>query len=466
MRLMMLIIIIPLLSFIGFVMYSMMGYGRRYDPIYENAVRSNELWQSMNDFEYSMYQIVIGSSSFEQEDIFHRLDSAEIIIQELRQNSQVTQNVGTTKRMITFIGSLRKSVDVIWSSFLETGNKYDKNLQILDQDIRTTVQLILEKVREYNYNETTQIDIMREQIDRETRGSLTFISLVFFVLIILTMVLITAISNNMIRPIKRLSEMTNQVAKGDFNTRADVTDNDELMTLNKNFNRMVKKISDLVEDIKEEQLNLRKTELRLLQEQINPHFLYNTLENIIWLAEAKEHQKVIEMVSLLSTFFRTSLSEGRDFITVREEERHIESYLKIQKYRYQDIMDYEIKIDDEIKDFTIMKLTLQPIVENALYHGIKNKRGKGMIRIIGTQTEKELIFLVEDNGIGIDEEKQQHLRNLLSGKADSDNIASKGFGLPNVHRRIVLQYGNEYGLSLKSEYGKKTEMQIKLPKIK
>ena len=150
-----------------------------------------------------------------------------------------------------------------------------------------------------------------------------------------------------------------------------------------------------------EELNLRAAELRVLQEQINPHFLYNTLDNIIWLAESKDTEQVVRMVSSLSSFFRTTLSKGREFITVKEEEQHIRSYLEIQQFRYRDILEYEIAIPEELYEYEIIKLTLQPLVENALYHGIKNKRGGGHIRVSGALCQDVMIFKVQDDGIGM-----------------------------------------------------------------
>ena len=159
--------------------------------------------------------------------------------------------------------------------------------------------------------------------------------------------------------------------------RAEENSEGEMAVLNDSFNQMIEKIGNLVEDIRIEQLNLRATELKLLQAQINPHFLYNTLDTIIWLAEAGRKDEVVMMVTALSDFFRTTLSKGRDYITVKEEEAHIRSYLKIQQFRYQDILEYSIHIPEELYAYQILKLTLQPLVENALYHGIKNKRGTG-----------------------------------------------------------------------------------------
>ena len=149
-----------------------------------------------------------------------------------------------------------------------------------------------------------------------------------------------------------------------FRSRAQAVEaDDELSVLSTSFNQMVEKSGNLVEDIRVEQLNLRVAELKLLQAQINPHFLYNTLDAIIWLAEAGQKDQVVMMVSSLSDFFRTTLSKGKDYITVGEEEAHIRSYLQIQQFRYRDILEYEIRIPEELHGFLILKLTLQPLVE-------------------------------------------------------------------------------------------------------
>lgn len=171
---------------------------------------------------------------------------------------------------------------------------------------------------------------------------------------------------------------------------------DEIAVLADNFNDMTVEIGRLVERIKEEQANIRNMESKLLQAQINPHFLYNTLDTIVWLAESGRDEEVVKMTSYLSEFFRTTLSKGKDYITLEEEKRHVESYLQIQQFRYQDIMDYRIEMDEEIMDYTVPKLTLQPLVENALYHGIKKKRGGGTILIEGKLEGNKILLKVID----------------------------------------------------------------------
>ena len=227
---------------------------------------------------------------------------------------------------------------------------------------------------------------------------------------------------------------------------------------------MVKEIKILVEDIHREQENAKDAELRLLQEQINPHFLYNTLDAIIWMTEAGENQKAIQVIQELSSFFRISLSKGQREITVGNEREHIKNYLEIQRYRYQDILDYSIDFEEDILDYHIQKLTLQPIVENALYHGIKNKRGGGKITVTGKKDGDDIVFVVEDNGIGMNEEGLERLRKLISGEIVLDD--QRGFGMANVEKRLEMLYGKEYGMTVDSRYDEGTTVTVRIPKYK
>ena len=265
-----------------------------------------------------------------------------------------------------------------------------------------------------------------------------------FILIVMVF-MTTAVTGSITKPIKELCTATRQVARGDFSP-AEIEADDEIQVLTNSFNDMTGKIQYLIENIKTEQKHLRDTELKLLQAQINPHFLYNTLDAIIWMAEGGQDREVVAMVSALSEFFRTTLSEGKDYITIQEEESHIRSYLSIQEFRYADIMEYEIRIDPSLYEYYILKLTLQPLVENALYHGIKNKRGKGKILVTGYEKDDEIGLEVRDNGIGMDEKELDILQKKLRG----ESVGERGFGVGNVAERIRLNYGDAYGVSFAS----------------
>nr|WP_253940793.1 histidine kinase [Fundicoccus ignavus] len=210
----------------------------------------------------------------------------------------------------------------------------------------------------------------------------------------------------------------------------------------------------------EEQELLRKTEFELLQAQINPHFLYNTLDSIIWLAESEQSELVVQMVSSLGAFFRTSLSNGKDVINLETEMKQVESYLEIQKIRYNDVLEYSIELDSSLYSYQIPKLSLQPLVENALYHGIKLKRGKGKIRLSGEIEDEQIVIRVWDNGVGM---SQRQLKDL-SRNVNSEKRLTQ-LGLMNVQQRLRLYFVQGSGLSFNSVEGEWFEVQVRFPKI-
>ena len=194
-----------------------------------------------------------------------------------------------------------------------------------------------------------------------------------------------------------------------------------------------------------------------MQAQINPHFLYNTLDTIIWLIESGEITEAVNMVGSLSNFFRFSLSRGQNVITLKEEQQHIRSYLEIQQMRYRDLMEYQIELPEELEHFLLPKLTLQPLVENALYHGIKIRRRKGLIRVSGRVDENHLILEVTDDGCGMSPERLAEVReSLTEGRRE-------GFGLRTVHQRIQILFGPEYGLEVESTPDVGTTIFVKIP---
>ena len=220
---------------------------------------------------------------------------------------------------------------------------------------------------------------------------------------------------------------------------------------------MVGHLKRLIEENTQKEKQRRHTELALLQAQINPHFLYNTMDTIIWLIESGEIAKAVTMINSLSNFFRFSLSRGQSIITLAEEEQHITSYLEIQQMRYRDLMEYEIDIPEEMKRYTLPKLTLQPLVENALYHGIKMKRRKGHIHVCGFVREGRVILTVRDDGVGMTPERLCALKNSL------EDGGRDGFGLRAVHQRIQILFGREYGLQFESAPDEGTTVTVTIP---
>jgi len=213
---------------------------------------------------------------------------------------------------------------------------------------------------------------------------------------------------------------------------------------------MADRLEEMMDKSHQDEQNLRKAELRTLQAQINPHFLYNTLDAIIWKAEAGEKNEVIQLTNALSNFFRISLSSGAEWIPIRQERKHIEGYLTIQQTRYRDILRYEIDIPDEIGEYYILKLLLQPLVENALYHGIKNCRGGGTIRVVGRLVDDMLEFSVTDTGTGMTPDQLNDLKERMKEGQPTVSEGTGGFGLVNVNLRIRLYYNQPEGLKIES----------------
>ena len=265
--------------------------------------------------------------------------------------------------------------------------------------------------------------------------------------------------------LRKLEDFAGQLADGQMDARAPAMETEELQPLTASLNSMAERLNSLMTQNKIEQENLKKSELRTLQAQINPHFLYNTLDAIMWQAEAKNSSEVIHITAALSDFFRISLSSGEEWITVAQEKRHLEGYLSIQKVRYRDILEYSVEIDPEIEDEIVLKLLLQPLVENALYHGIKPRRGSGMIRVTGRREGKELCFCVQDNGAGMPPERLEEVRASLKNDSiqlNGDVKGGSGFGLKNVDLRIRLYYAKEEGLSIESD-SSGTKVSFRLP---
>ncbi|MFC4322503.1 cache domain-containing sensor histidine kinase [Litchfieldia salsa] len=276
------------------------------------------------------------------------------------------------------------------------------------------------------------------------------------------------LSYSMSRPIRQLNAFMNKAESGDLLIRYKGDREDEIGMLGRSFNTMLAQINKLISLTEIQERQKREAELRALQAHIKPHFLYNTLDTINWMARKKGALEVADVVESLSQLFRIGLSKGSDMITLENEIEHIFSYLKIQKARYKDKLMFDLNIDTNLNSVTVLKLVLQPVVENAIYHGIKERRGPGHIEIIGKEENGDLVLYVKDDGVGIPEEKliklNENLATDFNNIEESRNMNKIGYGIMNVQARIKLTFGEPYGLYITSEQGKGTTVKILLPK--
>ncbi|MCT4596059.1 MAG: sensor histidine kinase [Anaeromicrobium sp.] len=275
--------------------------------------------------------------------------------------------------------------------------------------------------------------------------------------IIIGLIFTSTIAN----PIEKLTQLMIAAEEGDLNVRFNSKYNDEIGKLGNTFNKMLEKIKNLINLVYIEQKRKREAELRILEAQIKPHFLYNTLDTIQWMAQEYDADDIIEMVTALTNLFRLGLNKGKEIIKIKDELKHIESYLTIQMARYEEKFHYEIEYDEELLNYKVIKIIIQPFVENAIYHGIRNRREKGHISISIKRIEDKISFVIKDDGIGIGEGQLNTLNEILKGNVDDED--GQTYGIFNVNERIKLTYGEEYGVEIKSTLGKGTTVNIVHP---
>lgn len=268
------------------------------------------------------------------------------------------------------------------------------------------------------------------------------------------------ISRSITKPLSVLAASMKRIRKGELDERIESKriNRSEVGQLSQGFNEMMDDMQSLMADIEVEQEKRRDYEFRLIQSQIKPHFLYNTIETIISCVKLDLKDTALKVAKSLASFYRSSLSRGNEIITVAEEVALTENYLDIQGFRYAEYMTYEVTMEPQINDFMVQKLMLQPIVENAIYHGLKPLEDKGTLSVKGYAQDSDIIFVIRDSGMGMEEKT---IARILSD--DSNN--RDGFGLGSMNQRIKLLYGEAYGISIKSELGSYTEVTIRIPQL-
>lgn len=454
------LLLVPMVVFLVICFYNIFSSNRKYESMIDSAVIASDFSLDFkSDFDYETYLLIIGNKSVEESPLRDLLAEANAIVTVLGEQNEQDDNAARLSSAQKYL----KNLDIYLTRIeenLETGGKYEENIEIWENDVQIVTSLLREAILQYIYYEIRDIQESREAYNEVY---LKMINLTVFAFVVILGVLIYMSVNiplSITRPIREISRVTDQVAKGNLNVRSNITSGAEVGVLSNSLNTMIDKIEELLEQVTNEQIRLRKAEFELLQSQINPHFLYNTLDTIVWLAESGDQKKVVMLTQSLSAFFRTSLNQGNDIISIKEELVHVRSYLEIQQVRYQDILEYEIAVPKELFGYHIPKITIQPLVENALYHGIKNKRGKGKILISGEAREDGFVLVIKDNGIGMTPER---LEQVLQGIYGKEPTESNIYGLYNVNERIVLHYGEDYGIEIESYYGEGSEVIIHLP---
>ena len=303
------------------------------------------------------------------------------------------------------------------------------------------------------------VSYIDELVTVKVRGAMQIL-LVMIAFVLVTVFLSSFLLTHMIsHPIQSLVK-----AMKDFEADAEefsyqpVHGSKEMIALSDSFGHMVGRIQDLMEKVRREEITLRKTELKALQAQINPHFLYNTLDAIGWMCEEERSKDAVEMVNALARLFRISISKGHELIPIGKEVEHARSYLMIQNFRYKNQFTYSFDIEEECLPYLCNKITLQPIIENAIYHGINRMVDEGEIRIRIYGEGDDIVFSVSDKGVGMSKEQ---CGNILKSEPGDQT----GIGIKNVNDRIKIYFGEEYGITIESEPDEGTCVSIRMPKV-
>ena len=305
------------------------------------------------------------------------------------------------------------------------------------------------------------VSFVDELIEDRLKDCLLLLAGLLLLVLAATIVSSVVLSRYISRPIHSLNK-----AMGEFEANAEgfsyepVYGSLEVTSLSNAFGHLVIRIQELMNQVRNEEIVLRKTELRALQAQINPHFLYNTLDSIAWMCEEGRNKDAVEMVNALARLFRISISKGHELIPVEKEVEHAKSYLQIQKFRYKNQFQYSFEVQESCLHYYCNKITLQPIIENAIYHGLNRMIDEGFIEIRIFEDGDDVVFTVEDNGVGMTKEQcESILHKEVKGQTG-------GIGIKNVNDRVKIYFGEQYGMTIESELDEGTKVSIRMPKLK
>jgi len=450
---MILIVTIPLMLIIILVVGIGLGYGLQYNSILNNVTTASDFNREFTDnIKTKMYYFVI-DSQYSEGMPTEEVKSAEAIALKLIETTAEKDSLRAINSVLNLCHNLEDKMQEIAAT-----EGYDSRMSQLNDNIYVMADLIQEYMYTYLYYEAVHLDALQSTMITNMVVLMGTVVVLALALLFFLLSYSRKLSKRIVDPIDMLCERLVAIGRGGLLVCEPIqADVEEVQLLSDGIESMVGHLKRLIERNTEQEKQRRRTELALLQAQINPHFLYNRLDTIVWLIESGEIRESVAKGSRLSNFFRVSLSRGQNVITIQEEQQHIRSYLEIQHMRYRDLMEYDIDIPEELNIYILPKLTLQPLVENALYHGIKIRRRKGLIRVSGRVEGEQLVLEVADDGCGMSPERLEELRaSLVNGRKE-------GFGLRTVHQRIQILFGAEYGLTLESEPDVGTRILVRIP---
>ena len=444
---------LPLLFCILLLVASMCISIGNYSTITHNMNLSSEFSLSFKEnMDLKMYHYCVGSA--EQKTLPVKDVNRAIRLAEKLEKTTVRKE---SRRAIELVIADCKNLKKRMRAIAETKG-YDSRQIQLTNNVYVLTELTQKAMGDYIYYEAGYLKKVENDMFARILAVGIILGIFVFVIVALVVKKSFRLAGEITDPIGGVSDNVRKVGHGNFGIIPVETNVIEVKELDRGILKMAGRIQTLLENVKEEERKQHMIQLELLQAQVNPHFLYNTLDTIVWMVEADMHDEAIEMLTHLSVFFRTVLSKGEDVISLHDEVLHTKSYLEIQQIRYSDILDYTIELPQDMEEIRLPKMTLQPLVENALYHGVKEKRGKSSIWITFEDAGRDIVIQVKDDGIGMTEDR---LREVQEGLKNNQSV---GFGMSAVEGRLKLYYGEEYGLDICSKYQEGTVIRVNIPK--
>ena len=453
------LLLVPLMLSLVTALFNTISYNR----LITNVEKTNKLNQIVKTaITNELWDIVAGNKPFASGDQYRIINEINNQIENIMNSTEDVENRRLLQVPVRALNTLTRYVDRLGIQ-MENQAPVIENERMLDE-IRGVSTLVSELLQDFTVREIESAAAANRRIITWTFIiGIAVLGIIFFS-VMFSVYVQMSVARSVDRSIGSLVSLSGSIAEGNLDARAEIPRVKELEGLTENLNTMADKIKTLIDENIREQRNLQKSEMKALQAQITPHFLYNTMDSIVWLAEGHRDEEVVSITRAFSDFFRISLNRGNEWVRVQDEFKHIESYLTIQKIRYRDILDYSVKYEQEMEQKIMLKLLLQPLVENALYHGIKNKRSRGIISVQGWQTEGFLRFTVEDNGIGMTEEQLVSVKEQLSRTPEYKKPeGTRIYGLFNVAKRLELYYNKTNLLDIDSVYREGSRVTLLVP---
>ena len=458
-RLLFSITLIPLLVISIFYTRNILNYRSALANVEEANAVSTIVQENVLE---ELWDLVFGLIQVTDYEAGNELGKVRLAIEEIQANTTTAKESATLDVALRTLDTLDNYISEMEKN-ISNGRPFDENEAIMVQVDAVTVLL-------YDILQ----DFVRVEIELAGKTSddmlVSLYYLMLFELIIILTIIFSAKKNNRFltqqiqEPLNDLIVLSEELSQGHLDYRAKEPEVAELRVVTESMNDMARNLHVLIEENAVKQFDLAQSELRVLQAQITPHFIYNTLDAILSLAEQGNSEQVKTMTYALSDFLRISLSKGQDWITIEKEIRHIEDYLTILQIRYGAMLTFAIDIPEEILQTEVLKMILQPLVENAVYHGTKHVRRAGKVTVAATVAEDTIRFLITDNGIGMEDERLLEIQARLA-QATVDDSGEGGYGLYNVRKRLLLYYGNAASLQIDSTYRNGTTVTVTVPKI-